>query len=93
MDLKKVFKKSKEITARDIEGQMIIMPLHRASNDINCIYTLNETAAAAWSLINGKNTLGRIKEELFLKFNVDKAVLEKDLKAFIKDLKSIKAIV
>lgn len=93
MVLKKVFKKSKEIAERDIEGQVIIMPLHRASKDINCIYTLNETAAAAWKLIDGKHSLGQIKEALFFEFDVDDAVLKKELTNFIKDLTSIKAII
>jgi len=92
MDLKKVLKKGKDIATRDIEGQVIIMPLHKSSKDLNCIYTLSKTAAAAWELIDGKNNLGQIKEALSDKFSIAESALDKQLSVLVKDLRSIKAI-
>jgi len=93
MDAKKVLKKSSNIVSREIEGKVIFLPLSRSSKDISCIYTLNETAAAAWNIINGKISLGEIKDKLIAKFNVTEKTLEKELEQFAKDLKSIKAVI
>ena len=92
MNFKKVFKKSKDVVSRNIEGQVIIMPLYKSSRDLNCIYTLNETAAAAWDLIDGKNDLNKIKEKLLSEFDVTEETLKKNMEVLIKDLKSIKAV-
>ena len=92
MNAKKVLKKSSNMVAREIEGKVILMPISRSSKNANCIYTLNETAAAAWNIIDGKISLGRIKDRLMTKFNVKEKTLEKELDQFVKDLKSMEAI-
>ena len=92
MDEKKVMKKSGDVVTREIEGKMILMPLHKSSKDLNCIYTLNETASRAWSLFDGKSTLGDIKNSLSETYDVTEGKVEKELAEFVKDLRSIKAI-
>lgn len=92
MNDKKVLKKTDKIVAREIEGEMILLPLYKSSKDMNYIYTLNETAAAFWSLIDGKKTLARIKEKLLNAYSVDEETLIKQMDGLIKDLESIKAI-
>lgn len=93
MDEKKVLKKSNQIVTRKIESEVILLPLYKSSKDPNCIYTLNETVAVAWELINGKRTLGEIKERLMDKFEVGEEKLTKQLDRLITDFKSIRAIV
>lgn len=92
MDEKKVIKKNKDFVMREIEGKAILMPLLKSSKDLNCIYTLNETASYAWSLFDGKASLGKIKNCLIEKYDVSENEVEKELTELVKDLKSIKAI-
>ena len=93
MDEKKVMKKSDEVVTREIEGKVILMPLHKSSKDLNYIYTLNETASSAWNLFDGKSTLGDIKGSLSETYDVNEGKIEKELAEFVKDLRSIKAVV
>ena len=92
MDEKKVMKKSKDVVSREIEGKTILMPLYKTSKDLNYIYTLNETASAAWNLFDGKATLGDIIDSLTETYDVDRAKVKKELSEVIKDFKSIKAL-
>jgi hypothetical protein len=92
MDWEKVFKKSKDVVTRDIEGQVIIMPLCKSLNELKCVYTLNKGAALVWELINGKNSLADIKKALLNKFHVNEDVVNKQLVELIKDLRSVKVI-
>ena len=92
MDEKKVLKKSPQIVTREIEGEVILLPLYKSSKDLSYIYTLNETAAVAWGLIDGKKTLGQIKTKLMNEFKVSEGKLTKQLNTLMKDLRSIKAI-
>ena len=92
MDEKKVMKKSDDVVTREIEGKVVLMPLHKSSKDLNYIYTLNETASCAWGLFDSKSTLGEIKNSLSERYDVSEGKVEKELAEFVKDLRSIKAI-
>jgi len=83
---------SKNVVARNLEGKLILMPLHKSSKDINYIYTLNETAALVWNKFNGKTCLGNLGHALSQTYNVTEAKLEKELIEFVKDLASFKAV-
>lgn len=93
MDEKKVLKKSDRVVSREIEGEMILLPLYKSSKDLSYIYTLNKTAAVLWELIDGKTTLGQIKEELMEEYDVGEEKLNRQMDELVKDLKTIKAVV
>jgi hypothetical protein len=93
MDEKKMIKKSDEVVTREIEGKVILMPLHKSSKDLNYIYTLNETASYAWNLFDGKSTFSDVRNNLTETYDVTEGKVQKELTEFVKDLKSIKAIV
>jgi hypothetical protein len=87
-----VLKKNPDIVCRTIEDETILMPIYKTSDEINCIYTLNDVAARIWELINGKRSLGKIKKTLLGEFKATEGELDKKLDKFLKDLKQIKAI-
>jgi len=89
----KIFRKNNDFVAREIGGEVILMPLHSSSSELDYIYTLNETASCLWSLIDGKMTLSDIKGRIMDRYEVDEAKLDKELNEIIKDLCSIKAFV
>lgn len=92
MDAKAVLKKNTEMVQRKIEGEIILIPLFKSSQDLSSIYTLNETAGAAWELIDGKRTSAEIKKKLYDRFGVSEAKLDQQLSELIKDLHAIKAL-
>lgn len=89
----KVFKKNKDIVERKIDKDTILVPLFKSRDDINAIYTLNEMAGKIWDLIDGKRTVGKIRQTILKKYAVSEEKLDKDLTKLISDLKKIKAII
>jgi len=87
-----VLKKNPDIVSRTIEDETILMPIYKTSDEINCIYTLNDVAARIWELIDGKKNLSKIKKILSEEFDATEKELNKELDKFLKDLKEIKAI-
>lgn len=87
-----VLKKNPDIVTRTIEDETILMPIYKTSDEINCIYTLNDVGARIWELIDGKRNLGKIKKTLLEEFAASEKELEKELNKFLKDLKEIKAV-
>jgi len=52
---------SEDIVAREIEGDIIIVPLVSGIGDADDeLYTLNETGKAIWQKLDGKLTLGQV---------------------------------
>lgn len=87
-----VFKKNTNVISRVIEDETILLPLYQNSDEIDCIYTLNTSAARVWELINGKQTLGKIKKVLLNEFDATPAEIDKEVHQLLIDLREIKAI-
>ncbi|MBU1367438.1 MAG: PqqD family protein [Candidatus Omnitrophica bacterium] len=61
---------------------------------MNCIYTLNKTAAYVWDLIDGKRTIAQIKDKILSGgYDTTKEKTDNLMKTFIKELKEIKAVI
>lgn len=88
-----VLRKNPDIVTRVIEDETILVPIYRTSKQMDCIYTLNETASEFWKLIDGKRTLDEIKKAILRKFDVTLQEADKELSKLLKDLLDIKAVV
>jgi len=89
----KVYKKNEDIVSREIDNEIILMPIYKTNKDINEMYTLNETAGKMWNLMDGEKTLEKVVDTLQTHYkNVTRETLKCDLEEFVKDMKKIKAI-
>jgi len=88
-----VLKKNPDIVSREIEGEIILLPIYKTSEEINCIYTLNKSAAKIWELIDGKRTIKEMAEIILEKFDTTSEEIDKKLTDIIKDLEDINAVV
>jgi hypothetical protein len=61
--------------------------------DLESIYTLNETGARIWELIDGKTQVSQIKERIVEEFEVEPEEAEKDLMEHLQQLEGIQAII
>ncbi len=91
--LEKVHDKSDSIVSRRIADEFILVPIRQNVGDLESIYTLNETAARIWELIDGKIKVGEIKEKMVEEFEVTPEEAEKDLMEHLQQLEEIKAII
>jgi hypothetical protein len=88
----KIFKKNPQMISREISGQIVLVPLGKLSDQASHIYTLNETAAQIWGLIDGKRSLAKIRGLLLSKYKISEAMLKKEIEELCADLKSIGAL-
>jgi hypothetical protein len=91
--LEKIYSKSDSIVSRKIADEFILVPIRQNVGDLESIYTLNETAARIWELIDGKIKVREIKEKLIEEFEVTPEEVEKDIVEHLMQLGEIKAIV
>lgn len=91
--LEKVYQKSDSIVSRKIADEFILVPIRQNVGDLESIYTLNETAARIWELIDGKIEVREIKERIVEGFEVTPEEAEKDLIEHLQQLEEIEAII
>jgi hypothetical protein len=92
--LEKVYnKKSDSIVSRKIGDEFILVPIKQDVGDLESIYTLNETAARIWELIDGKIKVRDIKETIVQEFEITPTEAERDLIEHLQQLEGIRAII
>jgi hypothetical protein len=91
--LEKVYKKSDSIVSRKIGDECILVPIRQDVGDLESIYTLNETAARIWELIDGETRVSEIKERIVDEFDAEPEQTEQDLKEHLQQLEGIQAII
>lgn len=78
---------SPNIVTREIEGELIIVPLVSGIGDAGDeLYTLNETGRAIWRLLDGRRTLGAIATELAEEFEAPDDAIAADVLGFIEEM-------
>ena len=91
--LDKVYTKSDSIVFRKIADEFILVPIRQNVGDLESIYTLNETGARIWELIDGKIKVEEIKDKIVEEFEVTPEEVEKDIVEHLMQLEKIKAVV
>ncbi len=92
MDKSRVLRKNKDMVARVIDDETILLPIYKTSKEINCIYTLNKVASRVWELIDGKRTPLEIKNKVLKEFDTTPEEVDKEMQKLLKDLREIRAV-
>ena len=87
-----VLRKNQNMVTRVIDDETILLPIYKSSDEINCIYTLNNVASRVWEMFDGKRTLAEIKKQLLKEFDATSGEVDKKMQELLKDLKEIKAV-
>lgn len=78
---------SDDVVSREIEGDVIIIPIAAGIGDADDeLYTLNETGRSIWQKLDGRRTLGEVAALLAAEFEVSRAEAETDILGFANEL-------
>jgi hypothetical protein len=82
-----IYTPSEDIVAREIEGELIIVPLVSGIGDMEDeLFTLNETGRAIWKKLDGKKSLKDVAEELSGEFEASPGEIEMDVIGLVEEL-------
>ena len=85
--LEGVYKPSDDVVAREIEGEIIIVPLVGGIGDIEDeLFTLNETGKAIWDKLDGARSLADVVAELTPEFAAEDGAIQRDVLALVAAL-------
>ncbi len=88
-----IYRHDPNIVSRLIAGEMILVPIRKNVGDMESIYTLNETAARIWELIDGQRSAAEVLEQIVSEFDIDPTEAEHDLMELLQDLAGLGALV
>jgi hypothetical protein len=85
--MESIYSPSDDIVARNIAGEVIIVPLTSGIGDLEDeLYTLNDTGLAIWEALDGKSTLHEIAEALSKEYDAAPDQVESDVLGLVNEL-------
>ncbi len=78
---------SHDIVSREIDGEIVIVPLTGGVGDLaDDLFSLNVTGKAIWHLLDGETTLEQIVTQLCDRFDAPRDVIERDVTGLLEEL-------
>ena len=92
--LETIYAKSRELVEREIEGEIIIVPLTSGIGDLEDeLFSLNKVGRDVWARIDGKKCVSEIVKELEKIYKVGREKLTTDVRGFLEELEKRKLTV
>jgi hypothetical protein len=88
-----VYKPSEDVVAREVEGELIIVPLVSGmAEDEDALFTLNATGRAIWDRLDGKRSLKDVVTELSTEYDGPQGEIEADVLGLVGELAQRKMV-
>jgi len=86
VNLKSVPSRSSSVVTRKTGSEYVLVPVTNNIADMNSVYTLNETGAFLWELIDGENNIKDMIEALIKEYDIDEETATADVFEFINEM-------
>ncbi len=86
------FIRNHEVVSRQIEGELVIVPIRRGVGDLNSLYTLNPVGSALWEFMNEGHTLPEMVSRVCDEFEVTSSQAQSDILEFLDSMLEEKLI-
>jgi methyltransferase-like protein len=87
IDPKSVPSHSSSVVTRKTGNEYVLVPVSDNVADMDSVYTLNETGAFIWELIDGKKSISDLINALAEEYKIDIETAEADVLSFINKMK------
>lgn len=87
--LSNIYIPNPSFVSRRIGTEAVVVPVHERTAQLAHIYVLNDVAAIAWELFDGRRTLADIRDEIIAQFKVDRTTATNDLQELVESLLSL----
>ena len=87
LSLDQVYAPSDDVVAREIEGELIIVPLVAGIGDMEDeLFSLNDTGKDIWRRLDGKTTLAGVANALAAEYGAQPGEIERDVIGLVEEL-------
>lgn len=88
MNLEKIISQKENFAAREVNGELILVPVKNTVADMNEMFTLNEVGNFIWQQLKTGVNIGDIASNISEEFEVEKEVAKQDLIEFLEALEN-----
>lgn len=85
-------KTNPEFIARDIAGELVLVPVGTAAKNYGGLVTCNEVGAFIWKTLETGADMDGLVEAIFAEFDIDAQTARTDAEEFIAKLREINAV-
>jgi hypothetical protein len=89
---KMVYAKDPNVVAREVAGEIVLVPILGGVNDLNEIYTMNKVGARIWELLDGMVTVEHIGNTITAQYKVTPEQAKADILEFLAELEKVSAV-
>lgn len=82
VDLTSVYSRSPSVVTRKTGDGYVLVPVINNIAEMDSVFTLNETGAFIWDIIDGQKRVSDIIEEVVKEFNVSREIATNDVIEF-----------
>lgn len=86
------FVRNQEVVSRQIDGELIIVPIRRGVGDLNSLYTLNSVGSILWDYMSEGHTLPEMVSRVCDEFEVTTSQALADIQDFLDSMLEEKLI-
>lgn len=87
MDTNRIYVRSEDVVAREIEEEFLLVPIASGIGDMeDALYTLNETGREIWNRLEEGKTVDQLVDELCGEFDAERSVIEEDVCGLLAEL-------
>lgn len=90
MDTNVVYNKNVNLVERLIGKELVLLPVHTQNHE--AVYSLNETGALVWGLLDGRRDVQAITSSILDEFKLEsqkKEIVSQDVMELLVDLQSV----
>ncbi len=84
IDLNSQVSRTPSVVTRKTGNEYVLVPVANNIADMNSVYTLNETGAFLWELIDGKKSVKDLIDAMVLEYDVNEETATEDVLSFIE---------
>ena len=86
MDIQKLHNIKSGFVTREVNKELILVPLTDSVAQMNKLFTLNETGKFIWENINPTSTIEELKTKMTDCFEIDSETAGRDIETFLMQL-------
>lgn len=86
VEVEKVYVPSDDLVVREIEGEIIIVPLVAGMGDMDDeLFSLNETGRMIWENLNGKTSVEQLIQDLSQSYDAKPETIREDVTGLLNE--------
>ncbi len=86
------FVRNQNVVSRQIEGELIIVPVRSGVGDMNSLYTLNPVGSVLWEFMAQEHSLPEMVQRVCDEFEVTSTQAKDDIQVFLDSMLEEKLI-